>query len=341
MINTDEKKVPEAYHRAVQKNQQGTVVEATYCVSNYINQWRQLVSDVEISEIEAGRATVKGIPIIKKCNVYLPAGYDENDMDTRYNVLYLLHGVGGDRFEWLSGSGNVDGNYVICNIFDNLIAKGEVNPLIVVLPEGRSAWDWTDRSFNTRGTNMLGFYYFDYELRNDLIPFIESNFNTYADSNDKGPEGILFSRQHRAIAGLSMGGMQSLNLVLGGYRCDSTDFTATVSKWHNGLDTTVIAPGMLDLFSYVGAFSNAPTSSEGKLLGNRISASEYQLNGLYMTCGDADTIAYHAGYIKTLSGLSEAAGSNLLDFQKVLIRDGAHDFGVWNNAAYHFAQLIF
>ena len=132
------------------------------------------MTNQNISSQEVGRETVEGAAIIKKCNVYLPVGYNEDDKDTKYNVLYLLHGVGGNRYEWLDGSGNVDGNFVICNIFDNLIANGDIDPLIIVFPDGRSAHDWTDDSFNAEGTNMLGFYYFDYELRYDLIPFIES-----------------------------------------------------------------------------------------------------------------------------------------------------------------------
>ncbi|MRH45180.1 esterase, partial [Aquibacillus halophilus] len=102
----------------------------------------------------------------------------------KYNVLYLLHGVGGNHNEWLTGSGEADGNYVICNILDNLIANGDINPVIVVFPNGRSSHDWTDQSFNSEGTNMLGFYYFDYELRYDLVPFIESTYNTYANIED-------------------------------------------------------------------------------------------------------------------------------------------------------------
>ncbi|NLM97012.1 MAG: hypothetical protein GX175_05305 [Halanaerobiaceae bacterium] len=201
--------IPEEYKRAVPEEFQGKIKEISYTVGNYINSSRQLVTNQAISSEEAGRETVQGEPIVKKCNVYLPAGYEENDKDRKYNVLYLLHGVGGSRFEWLKGGGWIDGNYAICNILDNLIMNGEIEPLIVVFPEGRSSHDWVDNSFSVDRTNILGFYYFDYELRYDLIPFIESNFNTYADIAAKSPEAIEYSRKHRAIAGLSMGGMQA------------------------------------------------------------------------------------------------------------------------------------
>jgi S-formylglutathione hydrolase FrmB len=188
---------------------------------------------------------------------------------------------------------------------------------------------------------MLGFYYFDYELRYDLIPFIESEYRTISNIKDTFPEAINMNRKHRAIAGLSMGGMQALNLTLGGYRCDSTLFNGAISPWKNGLDSTVEALGMLDLFAFVGAFSNAPTSSSGKQLGEGIVSSGYNLSLLYLTCGDADEIAYLAGYDKATDQLLETAGDNIKRFYRVIIRDGLHDFNVWNNGAYNFIRLAF
>ncbi|WP_297424131.1 alpha/beta hydrolase-fold protein [Clostridium sp.] len=341
MKNIDVIAVPIEYQKAVVKELQGTISEVSYSVKNYINQSRQLVTNQNISSEEAGRETVKGVPIIKKCNVYLPAGYNEGDKNAKYNVLYLLHGVGGSRYEWLEGSGSVEDNYVICNIFDNLIANGDIDPLIIVFPDGRSAYDWTDDSFNVEGINMLGFYYFDYELRYDLIPFIESKYNVYADIKDTSAEGIAHNRIHRAIAGLSMGGMQALNLIIGGYRCDSKVYTGTKGGWSNGFDKTVLAPGMEDLFAYVGAFSNAPTSSDGMTLGSSITSCGYRLHLLYITCGDADEIASQEGYEKAINGIIEAVEDNLDKHYQIIIKGGAHDFNVWNNGAYNFIRLSF
>jgi S-formylglutathione hydrolase FrmB len=341
MKNIDITAVPSKYKKAVRKELQGVVNEVSYSVRNYINSSRQLVTDKNMSSKEIGRETAIGDAITKKCNIYLPAGYDENHKNTKYDVLYLLHGVGGNRFEWLNGSGNIDGNFVICNIFDNLIANGDIDPLIVVFPEGRSAFDWEDSSFNAEGTNMLGFYYFDYELRYDLIPFIESKYNTRANIKETSSEGIEYNRMHRAIAGLSMGGMQALNLIVGGYRCDSTVYTKRESRWSNGLETTVPAQGMEDLFVYIGAFSNAPTSSEGKVLGSSIACCGYKLNLLYITCGDKDGIAGEMGYEKSVNGLIEAAQDNVENYYQVIIKGGEHNFDVWNNGAYNFSRLTF
>lgn len=329
-----------AYAKAAESGKQGTIIETAYRVRNYINPERQLVTDRRIEEWEAGRATVSGEAIMKSCSVYLPAGYDASDPDTRYRVLYLLHGVGGDQYEWLRGSGSEDGNSVLCNMLDNLIANGDIEPIIAVMPNGRSAHDWTDRSFNTEGTNMLGFYYFDYELRFDLIPFIEASFKTYANIRETSPEVVEYNRMHRAVAGLSMGGMQALNLILGGYRCDSAKIAGVKSPWGNGLATTVPVRGMTDLFAYVGAFSNAPTSSDGKLLGSSIALRGYKLQLLYITCGDADDISNDC-YAQSTEGLADVAKDYLDAFYQVPIKDGVHDFNVWNNGAFHFARLSF
>ncbi|KRF10088.1 esterase [Paenibacillus sp. Soil766] len=332
--------VPAEYFKSVNDELQGTVQEVTYKVGNYINLSRQFVTDRNIDGSEAGRETIVGDAILKKCNVYLPAGYDPTDTTVSYNVLYLLHGVGGDHDEWFSSNGKSDGRFIICNLLDHLIVNGDIDLLIVVFPNGRSAYDWTDTSFNTEGTNMLGFYYFDYELRYDLIPFIESNYKTSADITDTSYEGILYNRTHRAIAGLSMGGMQTLNLILGGYRHDSTRITGTESPWNNGLDKTVLAPGMIDLFAYVGTFSSAPTSSDGKTLGLSLASCIHNLHLLYTTCGDADGVA-NGSYIKSIDGLIHQSGNNLNHFYQILIKDGFHDFHVWNHGAFNFSRLIF
>jgi S-formylglutathione hydrolase FrmB len=333
--------VPEEYKKAVPEERRGRIKEFSYPVRNYINRARQLVTDQLISSEEAGRETVPGGAIIKKVNIYLPAGYNQDDPATKYNVLYLLHGVGGNRDEWLRGSGRIDGNFVIGNILDNLILNGDLEPLIVVFPEGRSTEDWENTAFTPDETNLLGFYYFDYELRYDLIPFIEANFHTYAKIQDKSAEALAVNRKHRALAGLSMGGMQALNLTLGGYRYDSIKYTKTTSVFNNGLDRTVKTPGMQDLFAFVGAFSNAPTSSDGKTLGAGIASIDYGLDLLYLTCGDADEISFQSGYARALDGLSEAASGKLDYCYQVVVAGGVHDFGVWNNGVYNFARLAF
>lgn len=339
-------RIPPEWLRAAPAGKQGELRELAYPVRHYINKDRKLVIAPGTDARDAGRATAAGEPLAKPCNVYLPAGFDPDDPGARYPVLFLLHGVGGDHFEWLRGSGTADGRFGLCNLLDNLIARGEIEPLIVVLPNGRSSWDWEDKTFDFAGTNMLGFYYFDYELRHDLLPFIEANFPVCgkAAASPAGGEGGpsrdgAAGREARAIAGLSMGGMQALNLVLGGYRHDAAARVDPAADG-NGLLPTVRAPGMLDLFSRVGAFSNAPTTSEGRVLGAGVQASGHPLRLLYMNCGDADDISFHV-YRQAVDGLAEHAGGALQHFRHEVIEGGVHDFRVWNAGACGFLRLAF
>ena len=107
---------------------------------------------------------------------------------------------------------------------DNLIYYKEIEPFIVVTPNGRST-----ENCAREGSDYNSFYVFGKELRSDLIPYMEAHYSTYAVEGDPSA-----SRMHRAMAGLSMGGMQTINIGIG--EC-------------------------MDLFSYFGAFSAAPTSN--------------------------------------------------------------------------------
>lgn len=124
----------------------------------------------------------------RNCNVYLPFNYDKSHC---YPVVYLLHGLGDNENAFLHPG-------FIPNIFDQLIASGEVEPFIAVFPNGNSSSSFPDRSFN----NQAGYYFFGNELTQDLIPFIESRYNVRRD------------RDGRAICGFSMGGMQTINIGL-------------------------------------------------------------------------------------------------------------------------------
>ena len=137
--------------------------------------------------------TAEGEPeITKEANVYLPAGYSQ---DKKYNVLYLLHGIGGNEDEW----GMNKSTSRVKTIMDNLAYYGDIEPFIVVTPNGRAGG-----SEDREGSMMEAFYVFGKELRNDLIPYMESHYSTYADYDEKsnvrnlytqyeilGPNGIM------------------------------------------------------------------------------------------------------------------------------------------------------
>ena len=176
---------------------------------------------------------------LRRAQVYLPAGYSA---DRKYPVLYLLHGIGGNQDEWRG--------YVRAPaILDNLIADGKAVPMIVVMPNGRALPD--DRSRRRTGLHPGERRRFR-QVRTRPAGFphtaVEAKYSAYAD------------REHRAIAGLSMGGGQALNFGL----------------------------GHPDTFAWVGGFSPAPnTRPPAELLPDPEAARE-QVALLYLSCGNRD-----------------------------------------------------
>ncbi len=135
----------------------------------------------------------------RRLSVYLPPEYDEN-ADRRYPVLYLLHGTGGDELAWL-GMGR------LAQIMDNMIAQGKIQPMIVVLPNGIADQDAAPghspyMSGEARHSNVSSWLgRTEKAFPKEVMPFIEEKFRTI---NDKA---------HRAIAGLSMGGLHTIAIT--------------------------------------------------------------------------------------------------------------------------------
>ena len=217
--------------------------------------------------------------------VYTPPGYSA---EKNYPVLYLLHGIGGDEFEWLK-----NGHPEV--ILDNLYADGKVEPMIVVLPNGRAMKD--DRATGNiySADKVEAFANFENDLLNDLIPFIENKYPVIAD------------REHRAIAGLSMGGGQSLNFGLGN----------------------------LDVFASVGGFSSAPNTKSPEELVPNPEETKKQLKLLFISCGDKD------GLFNFSKRTHDYVSENNIDHYFYVIPEGQHDFKVWKDSLYNFAQLVF
>jgi enterochelin esterase-like enzyme len=218
----------------------------------------------------------------RKAQVYTPPGYSK---DQKYPVLYLLHGIGGNEYEWTRGGrANV--------ILDNLVADKKIVPMIVVRPNGRASKDLTPRDPIPK--QSPAFALFEKELLTDLIPFVEKTYSAKAD------------RESRALAGLSMGDGQSLNFGL------------------NNLDT----------FAWVGGFSSAPnTRSPDALLKDPAAARKLRL--LYVACGDQDRL------FKISQGVHRMLEEKNVPHIYNVIPGGQHDFKVWKNDLYHFAQLLF
>jgi enterochelin esterase-like enzyme len=281
------------------------------------------VPEGKVERVEYDSSVVEGK---RPAMVYTPPGYSS---DRSYPVLYLLHGIGGNETHWTT-PGLADA------ILDNLIAAGEAEPMIVVMPHGRASNEpQTLFGGGNRGARPGGaapgaapggapgaraggpapggapgggrggpgggmgvefeaYAAFERELIDDLIPFIEANYSVAAD------------REHRALAGLSMGGGQSLNFGLGN----------------------------LDTFAYVGGFSSAPnTMPPAELVPDPARAAE-MLEVLWVSCGDED------GLFNISEGVHEyLEANNVPHIWQIDV--GAHTFPVWKNDLYHFSQLIF
>jgi len=228
--------------------------------------------------------TSKTVGAKRRALIYSPPGYSNKK---KYPVLYLLHGIGGDEKEWLNG-----GQPQV--ILDNLYADGKIEPMIVVMPNGRAMKDDRATGNIMAPDKVQAFATFEKDLLNDLVPYIEKKFPVYTD------------REHRAIAGLSMGGGQSLNFGLGN----------------------------LDKFAWIGGFSSAPnTKSPEELLPDPEKAKQ-QLKLLWISCGASDGLITYSK--RTHDYLVKNNVPHIY-----FIEPGVHDFKVWKNGLYMFSQLIF
>ena len=130
--------------------------------------------------------------------VYLPAGYDPDDKDTKYPVFILLHGFGQNENTW--GLSNKGRGGKIKGYMDKGMLSGKVEKFILVCVTGVADKTWGP---NGGGNSFTGYNYFGGELRNDLLPWLRKTYN------------IKDGRDNVAIAGLSMGGGQTFNIGIG------------------------------------------------------------------------------------------------------------------------------
>jgi len=258
--------------------------------------------------------TSKTLGTNRQVRVYTPPGYSA---DKKYPVLYLLHGIGGDDREWTHGPLNCHADKVI----DNLLAEGKVRPMIMVFPDGNSAMtaeNVAERIAGThaapaagapgaggvvgrgnRGSTDSWDKPFEKDLLQDIIPLIESQFSVWSD------------RDHRALAGLSMGGGQALNI---------------------GFSHT-------DVFDYIGGFSSAPNTYEfgginstAKLMPDAEAMKKVKV--LWIACGNKD------GLLRVSQGvhgmLKTASVPHVWN-----VDSHAHDTTEWDMNLYHFSQHLF
>jgi enterochelin esterase-like enzyme len=238
--------------------------------------------DIPHGKLEMIEYESKTVGTTRKLNVYTPPGYNA---DKKYPVLYLLHGIGGDETEWQ--------RFATPNVMlDNLIAEGKAEPMIIVMPNGRAQKN--DRAEGNVMAAAPAFAVFERDLLDDVIPAIESRYS------------VDPSREKRALAGLSMGGGQSLNFGL----------------------------THLDKFAWVGGFSSAPNTKSPAELVPDPGAAKKQLKLLWLSCGNKD------GLIRISQGMQRHLKKN--DVPHIWNVDGhGHDATHWRNNLYHFARKLF
>ena len=249
-----------------------------------------LPKDVPHGDIRAHYYFARSTGKIRRCFVYTPPGYDTN-LPARYPVLYLQHGMGEDARGWpTQGRAGF--------ILDNLIATGKARPMIVVMADG----DITPGAMSGPRKDGRPMFWdkFTQALMEDIIPMIDSTYRTIPD------------REHRAMAGLSLGGTQTME----------------------------ITQAHLDDFAYIGIFSapfgfpQIPGGFHG-LLGDP-AAFARRVKVLFLSIGTAE-------------GGMTASGRNFhLALAKAGIRHvyyespgTAHEWQTWRRSLYQFAPLLF
>jgi enterochelin esterase-like enzyme len=222
--------------------------------------------------------------------VYTPAGYDPAAKKT-YPVLYLLHGFSDDASGWTAvGHANV--------ILDNLIAQGKANPMIVVMPLGYGTMEFVHLGWNAwNHTDMQdrNFGNFREALLTEVMPRVESEYRVTKDRNA------------RAIAGLSMGGSESLL---------------------TGLNN-------LDKFAWVGAFSSGgiPTDFQKDFPSLDAKANQ-QLHLLWIACGTEDRLIT---INRNLREWLKTTGVKVTEIET----PGMHTWMVWRRNLTEFTGLLF
>ena len=230
--------------------------------------------------------------------VYLPAGYDANDKNTKYPVFILLHGFYQNENTWGLTDQGLGGK--IKGYMDRGMASGKVEKFILVCATGVASKNWGP---NGAGSDTDGFNAFGGELRNDLLPYIQANYNA--------AEG----RDNYAIAGLSMGGGQTFNIGIG--EC-------------------------LDLFSNFAGFSGALfTTAEAftTKVDGTAAFDGLKIHNLYMICGDADWMVY--GSFPSYVDAMKAWTTRVENYESYVYPGGTHDFPVWYKGFNDFIQMVF
>jgi len=238
----------------------------------------------------------------RRMYVYTPAGYDKGDKRTKYPVLYLLHGGGGDEDAWATLGRT-------CQILDNLIAQGKARPMLVVMPNGNPN-QYAAQTLGIPVKTDVKKYASNFDnytsLVSDIVPYIEKNYN------------VIKNRKGRAVAGLSMGGGQSFFIAF-----RNVDIFSGVGIFSSGLIGSA-------------AIGGAPFDAEAYFPGFYTDPGQYnRFDVIYLACGEQD------GRIDGMLDFKNKLEANHYKGVVWEQYPGSHEWKVWRRNLASFVQLLF
>ncbi len=243
------------------------------------------LKDVPHGKVQQILFPSKSTSTSRRAFVYTPPDYDK-DQTKRYPVLYLQHGWGEDETAWSNqGHANL--------IMDNLIAEGKTQPFLIVMTYGMT------NEIRFGGIREFKITPFQTVLVDELIPYVDANFRTLADQS------------HRAMAGLSMGGME----------------------------TKMITTANLDKFSYIGLFSGGTFSMDDV---NKTPGFKEKVKLVFVSFGSRELEHPRPGFFggdpKVNAEALKSAGINSVFY---VSPQTAHEFLSWRRSLREFAPLLF
>jgi enterochelin esterase-like enzyme len=245
------------------------------------------LKDVPHGKVEQILFPSKSTNTSRRAFVYTPPDYDK-DQTKRYPVLYLQHGWGEDETAWSNqGHANL--------IMDNLIADGKIKPFLIVMMYGMT------NEIKFGGLRNFDIKPFQTVLIDELIPYVDANFRTLSD------------QPHRAMAGLSMGGME----------------------------TKMITTANLDKFAYIGLFSGGTFSMDDV---NKTAGFKEKVKLVFVSFGSREI--ENRGNRPNMWGGDPKANADALKQAGVnsvfyVSPNTAHEFLSWRRSLHEFAPLLF
>ncbi len=282
--------IPSSYYD--QGKQQGTLETFTYNTKDYIG---------------------NGNDIQSQATVYLPYGYDSNDTNTKYNILYLQHGAYGNERTWMYEYGDR-----FKNLMDHMIEDELIPPLILVMPYLPSGNQWY------HDTTEI---FYSEELKNDLMPALEAHYHTYAENTSDA--GFEASRSHRAFGGFSAGATTTWRVFLEGM--DRFEYFMPMS-------------GALTLGG-----DGSTSMDDARLIANTVADSGYSKQEYYIfsATGTRD-LAYQGltaqiDSMKTLTNVFDYTNTGFADgnLMYYTVKENQHDYPYTWEYVYNGLQSLF